>query len=269
MIVLPSRNIAFIHIPKCGGTSIRAALQRLDPGAISIGGRVEKPGIGTVATMHMPLDLMRDHFPDYFDLLAGKELFAILRDPQSRFRSAFAQYFLHNGLGAVSEHSDARIRTELETVLAELSGGAPDFANRLVHFTPQLRYVVCDGVQMVGNLFPLERMDLFDRRVSALTGETVTTGHSSRNATPDRRSLWDKHGLGPRVGGLLGKGVAAGLQKASRRYSGLLGEPFSLDWLLKSEEVRSFVAEFYAEDAALCARLRATLSEAEDAPSAA
>jgi hypothetical protein len=71
MIVSSKHDFAFVHIPKCAGSTIRHPLRDKD----DFGGRfyrsIEVPGLGLVNANHLPLNILQEHFPTLSRPCAG------------------------------------------------------------------------------------------------------------------------------------------------------------------------------------------------------
>jgi hypothetical protein len=88
MIINKTNRFAFVHIPKCGGTSVRKVLDTFNEwsylGNPWIG---ETKKLGTVHFSHLPLQALRILFPEDLELVLKYESFALVRDPYERFFS--------------------------------------------------------------------------------------------------------------------------------------------------------------------------------------
>src|ERR1700756_1678559 len=91
MIINDPHEVVFVHVPKCGGTSIRLQLAEMDSykGAFQYKG--EHPDLGKIHYAHIPLQFLSAAFPDAFDKVSRYKSFALLRDPFDRFASATFQ----------------------------------------------------------------------------------------------------------------------------------------------------------------------------------
>ena len=97
MILLNEKKVAFIHIPKNGGTSIRAYLNTMDEVVYN---EAEDTffvlGDDKFDKNHITLDMLHENFKTAFDLIKQYNSFCILRDPRERFYSSINQYFRFN-----------------------------------------------------------------------------------------------------------------------------------------------------------------------------
>ena len=88
MIISETRRFVFIHNPKCGGTTVRAALMPFETVNNFFWLMCERDGV-QIDKAHMPMHVFRRLFPDYFSLLATSFVFMLVRDPYERAVSAF------------------------------------------------------------------------------------------------------------------------------------------------------------------------------------
>ena len=64
LIISDRFGFAFVHIPKCAGSTVREQIRRIDPECFEMAGRRMHPDLGKIDAMHLPLDILRDHFPE-------------------------------------------------------------------------------------------------------------------------------------------------------------------------------------------------------------
>lgn len=88
MIISESRRFVFIHNPKAGGTTIRAALMKFDTTDHFFWMFHELNG-KQIDKAHMPMHVFRQAFAGYFALLRESFTFMLVRDPYTRAVSAF------------------------------------------------------------------------------------------------------------------------------------------------------------------------------------
>ena len=92
MILSDEKRFVFVHIPKCAGSTIRFWLKDRVPFDTRFQSYITVNGLGSRHGAHLPLGVLHDHFPDAFDKVRHYRSIAVIRDPVSRFHSAFAQY---------------------------------------------------------------------------------------------------------------------------------------------------------------------------------
>jgi hypothetical protein len=267
MIISDRHRFAFVHIPKCGGTSVRTALQALDERSARYFGRGRSvhPELGPLDFHHVPLAVLRDHFADDFACLRDYAAFALCRDPFERFPSSVFQKIRGGDPARVSADE---MRREVDAVIRRLSDlprGAPVVEPDLIHFSRQSDYVELDGERIVGNVFRVSEIDEMLARIAELTGcQGPSAGRENarmRYINPVLQAV-DRR-LQPLVMGVLPRSVwkpAFTVLKHGLVRAGLLARWD--DWhreIFASEDVRAFIASFYADDVRLyadCAKAR-------------
>jgi hypothetical protein len=262
MIIDDAHQVAFIHIPKCGGTSVRLQLAAVD----STGGRfypaVDHPALGRIHSSHIPLPFLRDHFPAEFEKVRRYRSFAIVREPVARFASA--TYERLKGFRRIppSQITPAMAVREAREVIAWLRGREAFCDFDYIHFVRQRDFIRVDGRQVVGNLFALDDMASLAAAIQSATGVALD---------PDRRENANFASPNP-----LFRGVRRTLKPIYRRLTswdfrkrlmlrlkagkGAGGEPL-YEVFRQDREICAFVADYYTEDFAIHAAVQARASQ--------
>jgi len=269
MLLYDKAGLAFIHVPKNGGKSIRAALDaacpiNLAPTAADLGITVEQlladyesgrgvthPVLGQVKIEHLPLVFWQEHFPRTFAAFTPLKSFVMLRDPRDRFFSAVLQR-----LGEYQDlknlRADDPVVTQEALRVCEWLGAREAFCDiDHIHFTRQADYVTLRGERRVSAIFPIDATAAAAEWVGRETGLTIEVPHEHARREPKRWSkaiqpaarFAGRHLIpGPIKRAIYplwrGSGV---FDDASKRYKAI-----ELD-----SEVERFVSEYYAPDAAL------------------
>lgn len=87
MIISDTYRFAFIHIPKCAGTTVRQYFDKYDQKAIESGLK-SHPEFGVFDYNHIPLHVLHYFFLTEYEKVRAYYSFAILRDPFARFPSS-------------------------------------------------------------------------------------------------------------------------------------------------------------------------------------
>ncbi len=267
MFYIPSRNLAFLHIPKNAGKAVKKALMAaadisyasfardLDINEeqaeqmLEIG--VHFPDIGRVQPEHMTLQYLESHFPESWEVFCRSRSFVLARAPRDRFFSALIQR-LREYRGAVAIRVDDPIVIEEAKIVCDFLDGRSQFADReFIHFGRQRDFVDLRGERMVSAVFPVERTDLAVQWIKQETGLVIDIDqdHVRREPKVWARSLQPAARVVGRrlMPSFLKKALystwtkSAMFADASGRYqSTTLGD-----------DVERFIAEYYADDATL------------------
>lgn len=261
MIISDTKRFVFIHIPKCAGTAVRRIFSEWDEteGAFSVS-RIAHPVLGVVDSAHLPLFVLREHFPEAFHKVEAYSAFALVRDPFERFRSAFSQHVNMHGKKRLETMSQMEVRRKLEEVITFLSDSRDSGAAlpiHYVHFQRQADFVYVQGRRVVENLFPVARVPDFLRAVSDQTGWDVTKATASlggkanecrvyRNAMYQVAGEWLRSGVRA-----VGSGDRFLRLRAMGRKALMVPRDKRLGLVLGSCAVRDFVEDYYQADVAL------------------
>ena len=259
MIISDTHGFVFVHIPKCGGTSVRSALARYDDRAEQYydKGRATHPVLGDLDHHHIPLSVLRENFPEDFECVKRYTSFAIVRDPFERFPSSVFQRLRATNAEKLSSED---VRAEVDAVIGRLlalSPGEPVLEPDLIHFSRQQDYVSLDGNRIVDNVFALNGIPELISAVSGLTGEIISPVQRENerlrfsNALLASADRWVQARIMNNLPRRAWKPVFT-LAKGGLMRTGVLKR--SNDWhgaVFQSEDVQRFIREFYANDISL------------------
>ena len=176
MIIDDIHRVAFVHVPKCAGTSVRRQLQDLDRSETPFYGRREHDRLGPIDYAHLPLSYLESDFPEALAKLADYESFALVRDPHKRFISAiFERLALFKGVtGTTATVADA-IR-EAGEVIDWLRHRTRFCDPSYIHFARQSDFVFLNGLEIVRNVYAVDDLVDFGVHIAALTGSSFDPG---------------------------------------------------------------------------------------------
>jgi hypothetical protein len=248
MILDDTHRMAFIHIPKCGGTSIRLQLGELDSYQGAFRRKGVHPALGAIHYAHIPLGFLRDHYPAEFRKVCDYQSYALTRDPHARFASATFQR-LEEFVGVKKiDVTSARALAEAREVIRWLSERGSFCDLEYIHFSRQADYVALEGRPIVDVIFPIER-------IADLAAALEDRCHTSLD--PDRRENTN-FGSGGRILSLLhiAKPIYSRLTTWAFRERLLL---LAKRWKIQSPDalyealrqdpyISDFVEDYYAED---------------------
>jgi hypothetical protein len=144
MLILPHNNFAFIHVPKCGGTSFKAALQT--------GGNYfveHKDCAFGFDRSHLTLQQIHQWCPQLWHFISDPEVLSmtIVRHPYFRAISAY-NYFLRTTRHLMTIESYLLTSFELA-----------EWDERFVHALPQHYFTHFNGKQVVRKVHKLESIN--------------------------------------------------------------------------------------------------------------
>jgi hypothetical protein len=266
MIICPTQGFVFVHVPKCAGTTMRTQVKLCDPAHIALGEVHTHPTLGRIDYGHVPLTAMRTHFPEEYAAIRDLTSFAVLREPLPRFGSALRQTLWRYEKRPMTAIPPGEVRDLARRMLDELGQAlsrppSEVLPPRFAFFARQADFLDDEGKRLVDHVLPTELVpDLIsylgrrcgvaldvgarhnqnvDLRLNKLGGPAFAVNSVLRRTLPTAL-----HG---RIKGAALRLLATG--KSAAETSGLLDLP----------EIRDFVAEHYARDAALHAEAQATI----------
>jgi hypothetical protein len=253
MVICEKYGFVFVHIPKCAGTSIRQQIETVDPGNIVFGRVRAHPVLGKIDYGHIPLTQLRTHFPDAYDRLLRLDSFAICRDPLQRFVSSVRQTLWSYDRRPMTMIPKPELRRLTLGMIDELYRDIDDPPYKFAFFLRQSQFVYDGDRRIVRALYPIEEVPLVLDRLSRKIGRPLDTRRRSNQNIDLRFS-----GLAPfayRLNEKLRRRLPQRLHVAIKdaSLSLLARKPTATgnSELLEMPEVRQFVAEVYAGDAAL------------------
>ncbi|MGJ5620524.1 sulfotransferase family 2 domain-containing protein [Sulfitobacter sp. MF3-043] len=253
MILSDRYRFVFIHVPKCAGTSVRAAVLPYHDADSRFLKAVElHPELGEIDFRHLPLALLRDIDPDAFEKLKTYDSFALLRDPFQRFRSALAQRTKMYLGKEFAQLDQADIHAEIDLVVDYLQSEPRVIAPEFIHFSRQSDYVGINGVQLVRHLYPMERLDLLGAALGRHFGtDALQIGHANKTTVfrhPQLKNLLRSGSAAARW--VLPGAVHEALRVHARRKLMKPGTAAPLP-AFEDATVLAFINSYYAADIAL------------------
>lgn len=257
---------AFIHVPKCAGTTIRSHFGNHDDFNFFFCGTKHHPRLGSYDGNHVPLTVLRDVFHNDFKYIASLDKFAIIRDPHERFRSCLAQ--------RIRKFTDLDLRAMTRTALSDevdkainYMAGVDGMPKRsYAHFMRQSDFVELDGARFVENLYPIEETGALISEFRERLGVEIPNQAPRRKKTTDwrRTSRLEEtiQAFGPVYRKLMPKSVVSATRQTLNRILASDTPPPILKGVFDTKSVRQFVETYYARDVALRAEVMRTLEAA-------
>ncbi len=170
MIYLPHQRAVFVHNPKCAGSSMVAALDQAFPERTRLWGRFYLPQQDLVRDVsHLRLDEMRQFLPA--EQFPVELTFGVVRDPYTRFASAFKHFKKHSGC-------DPRLTVE-QFMEQHFNHNTLRTDWRFVHFAPQYTFFFRSNWCCADLLGRFEALDEFADTLSARLGKAVKLGNEN------------------------------------------------------------------------------------------
>jgi hypothetical protein len=266
MIIDDEHRVAFVHIPKCGGTSVRRQLEALDSYQGFFYDRREHAELGRLDYCHIPLSFLAEHFPEAYEKVATYRAFALVRDPHSRFVSAtFERLALFGGVRRTAATAHDAI-SEAERTIDWLADRGPFSDPAYIHFARQIDYVTLDGRRIVDNVYAIEDMAGFGAELERLTGARFDPGRrENTNFASPNRWLSLLHVAKPLYSRVTSWKQREAILKVLHRWK--LQSPDALyEAFRRNPRITAFVESYYAEDLPLYEEAKARMAGRRDAP---
>lgn len=247
-VISDDLRFAFLHVPKTGGTTIgqQIASQVRHDGRFFEG--VEKdPELGEFYQDHLTMRMYARHYAPVLEKLRSFDVYAIVRDPFARFRSALAEFSRLSSLGELSQLPRSALMDMVGSVIARLerNDGKSLF---MIFFRPQAEFVALNGELIARRIFDLSNLSEFSAEMAEKYQVRMNV-EEYRRKTPH----YDRQMFG-RVAGY--KDIAArilpapifdlakqGVKRVLRRDG-----DSEFDEILARMEIHSFVKDYYRED---------------------
>lgn len=203
------RGIVFVHVPKCGGSSVETALRsayrysriRVDSERSAAGAKATLPEGAAVRDTLISASVMRSHVLHYalacgyacitghaplrnnmIEAYQGSHAFVtILRDPVARFKSHYAFSYQSGRHGHIGEALDAFLDTprarDIGTLFIKYFGLVEPGADYDVAAAVARSKETLAKMEVVGFL---DRMDAFAEGVGRIRGKRIAIGHENK-----------------------------------------------------------------------------------------
>lgn len=174
MIIDDEHEIAFVHIPKCAGTTVREYLKEYDRSKGKFSNRVvSHTELGRLDYVHIPLFVLKNHFRKEFELVQSYWSFVVVRDPFKRFASSVTQRLKMYGEKPMQEMSASEIRNEVEKCIEYLRTNDGDnllLPCEYIHFQKQSDYIYVGGERIIKSIYTTDNIDCLINSLKERTG---------------------------------------------------------------------------------------------------
>lgn len=267
MIVSDTYQFAFVHIPKCAGTFVRKYLRAFDERDGMFTGRVDHhPVLGNLDYVHIPLFILKKHFPEEFNAILNYWSFAVVRDPFARFASSISQRLKMYSDTSIQQRSISEIREYINESINYLSS-QPNRGHLLppgyIHFQPQIDYLELENKQIVDTIYSVDGIDTLLADVGRRVGRSlVDEDHNQCGPRANQSVVFRSEALRklfvtalPAMH-LVGR-VLPNKVKQIVRERLYVPRDQRLNELFSTVYVQDFVRDYYASDLAVFNRVRA------------
>ncbi|MEM6460769.1 MAG: sulfotransferase family 2 domain-containing protein [Pseudomonadota bacterium] len=246
MIISNARKAAFIHIPKCGGTTARSFLSSLQD-IEDWEGVYDHPDLGEVFPAHLTLFQLQKYYPSTLERLDSYETFAFVRDPRARFVSSLAEH-IRKYHGGMYEMTTRQLQRKAGRICELLSNHDSNLPLHLAHFQPQSRYVFLHGRRFVKTIFLLSDYAAIATYTHRTFGSALHMEEQKQNQTITYRNNLVAECLVLLRRSVRGFGLVPDFMKAPFRK--VLYREASLEWRenVISGSVEAFIEDYYQED---------------------
>ena len=158
MIISDTQRFIFLHIPKCGGTTIRNSLKNFDTRNnyfwmfLFLEGATEKSPKQQIDKAHMSLPIFKRLYPNDYELLNDYTVFAFSRNPIKRLISSFWEPRKKIFKTFYDNQSDINEKNKIQELfnnyLEKLVFNYAFLDHSFLHATPQSMYVT-EGKKVV------------------------------------------------------------------------------------------------------------------------
>lgn len=251
MIISPRHRFVFVHIPKCAGTSVRTQIVKCDPDHISMGEVGTHPELGTIDFGHVPLPILRQHFPCEYDYLERFTSYAVVRDPLERFGSSLRQMLWRYDQRPMTLIPADELRQLTLKTLGNVADELDNPSSKFIFFARQRDFIYDGDCGMVDHLIPMKLVPDFIAHIGRITNTPMEAGtRSNQNVELRFKKIG---GLAYRVNDILRRALPldmhARIKDSALRLLSAKKSAAEASGILQMDEVRAFVDRYYAEDA--------------------
>lgn len=177
MIISNSYKFAFIHIPKCAGTSVRQPLSPFNEWELA-GPPWQKKhyDVGRLDYGHIPLFTLRDYFPTEFRAIQEYWSFAVMRDPFSRFASSVSQRLKMYSSRPIQNCSSDEVQRAIDESIEYLTSQPRNehlLPPEYIHFQKQVDYIQLNGELVVDRIYLVDEVEILLGDLEQVVGKDL------------------------------------------------------------------------------------------------
>ena len=254
MILNDTYKLAFVHIPKCAGTTLRSRIGFLEERNDFYMNVNVHPEAGPLDYGHLPLGVLRDFFNEDFEKISSYWSFAIVRDPYKRFPSSVGQYLRQHSTTPLYSLTIEKIEAEVVKLIKLLESGATHTDAQMALFLPQVDFINLGGKQIVSDVFHVGELDQVIDMVSKRIGKELPA--FEKGERQNQSYVYKNSGIRilmnlvrPIVGEVVGNLPETWRHSLRKALYGDAEK--ALEAVFQLQPVKDFVTQFYALDIAL------------------
>jgi hypothetical protein len=206
LIISDSKEFAFIHVPKCAGTSIRTSLLQYDTRNNyywhhhNLAGPRDSDTPLRVDKGHLTLSMLKQLYPNDFRLLSEYTTFAISRHPRKRLISAFFEprMLLLKLAKTKTDEAIANTQEKFREYVSALTDKANFLNPNFTHATPQSQFHVYRGKLITDSIITLEnqqsgvsRLKFLNPTAGFMAEKALSKKREKATKLPDELLLWE------------------------------------------------------------------------------
>lgn len=262
MIISDHFQFAFVHIPKCAGTTVRMELEHYDDTEGAFTNRVDDHAeLGRIDYVHIPLFILRKYFLTEYKKIRDYDSYAVVRDPYSRFPSSFSQHLNFYGKSPIHKLKSSEIKREIDLVIQKLQKHRSIYLPyQYIHFQRQIDYVCDQNEILVSRLYTISDVRRLLADISSKIGAELE--QSPKGPVKANQAIVYRHdvlrsldqmtriALGPALRRLVPSNTKKKLKHTSRKFF-YVPRQKGLSNVFESKYIRDFIGEYYSSDITL------------------
>ena len=255
MIISDEHGFVFVHIPKCAGTSVRQHIKQYSSRKKFTLSVSEHPALGKLDYSHIPLFILRKHFPHDFEVFQNYSSFAVVRNPFDRFASSLAQLLSHYKGKYIQHCSRKEIHATFREIIEYLTENDNYLlSNEFIHFQRQVDYIQLDGEQIIENIYTIDQIKKLIADIESKLGSRLENSFSHTSNTYLNRSfVYRNHflriahvTLGYKLNSVV-KVLPESIKQKARDC--VYASPKNkLSDILEKDHVQAFIRDYYSDD---------------------
>lgn len=179
MLVSQRHKTAFVHIPKCGGSTVRHQFSNISDIGTDFSGFFKHPALGPVRLGHLPLWAVSEYYPEAFEILTRCQSHALSRNVFDRFESAVSQHLFQHQKKRINDFDLDEVLKVSQDIIENIRSNDRLVSAQYCHFIRQADFIFLEGERIIDKVYPLSAINQLVKDLSAATGSTASTALQS------------------------------------------------------------------------------------------